>query len=138
MDDTRIKKDNLLTSLPNEWHEDLFPHIQKQVNDSHCKLVVLDDDPTGTQTVHNLPVLTEWSVESLCRELTNEYHAFYVLTNSRSLPLSEARSLNAEIGKKVGFEYAEQFLRITLKEPKSDSPERLKPANKPKEHGSDG
>ena len=27
------------------------------------KVVVLDDDPTGTQTAHDVPVLTSWSPE---------------------------------------------------------------------------
>lgn len=32
-------------------------------------LVVLDDDPTGTQTVHSVPVLAEWSVDILIKEV---------------------------------------------------------------------
>lgn len=32
-------------------------------------LVVLDDDPTGTQTVHSVSVLAEWSVDSLAKEV---------------------------------------------------------------------
>ena len=61
-------------------------------------MVVLDDDPTGTQTVHGLPVLTDWSVEMIVAELQNDLPAFYILTNSRSLPLPDAQKLNAEIG----------------------------------------
>ena len=33
-------------------------HRQNQKNSK--TLVVLDDDPTGTQTVHDVEVLTEW------------------------------------------------------------------------------
>ena len=29
------------------------------------KLVVLDDDPTGVQTVHDVYVYTDWSMESI-------------------------------------------------------------------------
>ena len=61
----------------------------------------MDDDPTGTQTVHGLPVLTQWSVESLRAELLNDFPAFYILTNSRSLPLSEAYAVNAQIGRNL-------------------------------------
>ncbi len=61
-------------------------------------MVVLDDDPTGTQTVHGIPVITEWSAETLEAELTDALPAFYILTNSRSLPSAEARSMNKEIG----------------------------------------
>ena len=78
--------------------EDLREEIKEKITRSGRKVVVLDDDPTGTQTVHGLPVLTEWSVASLREELLTDTPAFYILTNSRSLPLSEAQSLNAEVG----------------------------------------
>ena len=93
-----INKDNLLASLPKEWPDNLLPEIQHQIKISKHKVVVLDDDPTGTQTVHNLPILTEWSVETLSRELVSDLVAFYILTNTRSMPLSKAQSLNTEIG----------------------------------------
>jgi uncharacterized protein YgbK (DUF1537 family) len=94
----RIKKSELLSSLPGEWPVDLRPEIQRQVNESHCKIVVLDDDPTGTQTVHGIPVLTDWSAETLQAELANDLPAFYILTNSRSFTLDVAQSINTEIG----------------------------------------
>ena len=93
-----INKDNLLASLPKEWPDNLLPEIQYQIKISRHKVVVLDDDPTGTQTVHNLPILTEWSVETLSRELSSDLVAFYILTNTRSMPLPKAQSLNTEIG----------------------------------------
>ena len=97
----RLSKDQLLNSLPPEWPQDLRPAIRKQIKADGRKVVVLDDDPTGTQTVHGLPVLTEWSVEMLAAELQNDLPAFYILTNSRSLPLPEAQKLNADIGYKL-------------------------------------
>jgi uncharacterized protein YgbK (DUF1537 family) len=60
-------------------------------------LVVLDDDPTGTQTVYDVPVLTTWDVEALRAEFARELPCFYLLTNSRSLPPKAARELNLEI-----------------------------------------
>jgi uncharacterized protein YgbK (DUF1537 family) len=54
-----------------------------------AKIVVLDDDPTGTQTVHSVPVLTEWSVPLLVAELTAPGSCFYILTNSRAFPAPE-------------------------------------------------
>ena len=77
---------------------DLLPQIQKQVKASKCKVVVLDDDPTGTQTVHSIPVLTDWPVEALQAELSTDLPAFYILTNSRSFTLEVAQSINREIG----------------------------------------
>lgn len=63
-----------------------------------AKIVVLDDDPTGTQTVHDIPVLTEWSVPSLVAELTAPERCFYILTNSRARNASRACEINREIG----------------------------------------
>lgn len=55
-----LNKDSVLQSLPPEWPEDPIYEIQR-LNQSNSKiLVVLDDDPTGTQTVHDIEVLTEW------------------------------------------------------------------------------
>jgi uncharacterized protein YgbK (DUF1537 family) len=94
-------KNELLNSLPEVWPVELLPAIQEQVKASRRKVVVLDDDPTGTQTVHGIPVLTEWSVDSIRAELANELPAFYILTNSRSLPLGQAQRLNAEIARNL-------------------------------------
>ena len=91
-------KVEFVASLPEEWSDDLLPEIQQQVKASGRKVVVLDDDPTGTQTVHSIPVLTEWPVEALRAELANDLPAFYLLTNSRSWPLAEAEAMMVEIG----------------------------------------
>ncbi|MCP4360629.1 MAG: hydroxyacid dehydrogenase, partial [Chloroflexi bacterium] len=101
MEHNRIKKDELLNTLPPEWPVDLLPEIWAQIEAGKRKVVVLDDDPTGTQTVHGIPVLTKWSVESLRAELANDLPAFYLLTNSRALPLAGARELNTEIGRNL-------------------------------------
>lgn len=58
-------------------------------------IVVLDDDPTGTQTVHDIHILTEWSQDQL--EEAFREHVFYILTNSRSMPGDIAYQLVHEI-----------------------------------------
>ncbi len=99
---TRINKQAIFDNLPPEWPEELFSEIRRWVVARRQKVVVLDDDPTGTQTVHSVPVLTEWPVKALRDALADDNTtAFYLLTNSRSLPLSEARELNAEIGRNL-------------------------------------
>lgn len=92
-----LKKDTLLSTLPPEWPEDLLPSIQVLIKESKTKVVVLDDDPTGTQTVHNVPVLTEWSLDSLETVLSEPEAIVYILTNSRSVSLSAAQAMNREI-----------------------------------------
>ena len=87
-----------LTALPPIWPQDLLPRIQASLSGA-AKVVVLDDDPTGTQTVYDVPVLTTWAVDDLARELSAPGAVFYILTNSRSLPLPAAQQLIAEIGR---------------------------------------
>jgi uncharacterized protein YgbK (DUF1537 family) len=120
LENQRIQKNELLDHLPDEWPQDLRPAIKKQVNAGGRKVVVLDDDPTGTQTVHSLPVLTEWSVPTLRAEFENQLPAFYILTNSRSFTLSIAQKINAEIGHNL-FEAAQQAGREFVVVSRSDS-----------------
>src|SRR5919204_885343 len=82
----RIKKSALFAQLAPEWNANVMPDVRERVLASRCKVVVLDDDPTGTQTVYGLPVLTDWSVAALQAEFASEMTAFYILTNSRSFP----------------------------------------------------
>jgi len=65
-------------------------------------LVVLDDDPTGTQSVADLPVLTRWDVEDFAWAFAHIAQstakpAVYVLTNTRSLDPAEAAARNEEV-----------------------------------------
>ena len=85
-------------ALPPLWPHPLEAALAQARAALDHKVVVLDDDPTGTQSVHGVPVLSEWRVESLVRELGGDYPAFYLLTNSRSLPAGEARVLTREVG----------------------------------------
>ncbi|MFC6066973.1 four-carbon acid sugar kinase family protein [Streptomyces ochraceiscleroticus] len=61
------------------------------------RLVVLDDDPTGTQTVADVPVLTSWTVDDLRWALRQDSSAFFVLTNTRSLSAEDAAARNREV-----------------------------------------
>ncbi|KDP25980.1 hypothetical protein JCGZ_22710 [Jatropha curcas] len=92
-----LVKETVLRSLPPEWPLDPIDDICR-LNKSNSKtLVVLDDDPTGTQTVHDTEVLTEWSVESLVKEFKKKTVCFFILTNSRSLSSEKASELIKDI-----------------------------------------
>lgn len=99
MNETVLDLATTLAHLPAPWPVDLLPGIQAQLAAGGRKLVVLDDDPTGTQTVHHVPVLTTWEADALAAELAAPGPVFYILTNSRSLPLPEAQALNVAIGR---------------------------------------
>ena len=76
---------------------DALERIRERVVAQGRKIAVLDDDPTGTQTVHGVPVLTTWSVEDLRWALEQPSPTFYILTNSRSFPEDEAAAMNREV-----------------------------------------
>ncbi|GGL94635.1 four-carbon acid sugar kinase family protein [Nakamurella endophytica] len=61
------------------------------------RLVVLDDDPTGTQTVRDLPVLTRWGTDDIRWALRQQTAGFFVLTNTRSLSAQAAADRNREV-----------------------------------------
>lgn len=86
-------KAELLAGLPPE------PDIAPQP--AAAKVVVLDDDPTGTQTVHGIPVLTMWEQSALEAELRAPEPCFYILTNSRAFPAPKACAINHAIGENL-------------------------------------
>ncbi len=101
MNPVPVDKATLLQQLPDPWPVDLLPAIRRQSAINARVLVVLDDDPTGTQTVYDLPVLTEWTIDALHAEFQRGTPTFYILTNSRALPLPAAQALNAEIAENL-------------------------------------
>jgi uncharacterized protein YgbK (DUF1537 family) len=61
------------------------------------RVVVLDDDPTGTQTVRDLPVLTRWTVDDIRWALRQDVPGFFVVTNTRSLAPADAAARDREV-----------------------------------------
>ncbi len=91
----------ILSSLPTIWLEDLLPAIRSEITQNPISVVVLDDDPTGTQTVYDIPVITNWKLQSIIDEFERRTGLFYLLTNSRSLPTKRAVDLASEIGANI-------------------------------------
>ncbi len=60
-------------------------------------LLVIDDDPTGSQSVAGIPVLTSWRESDFEWAFGQGAPAVFVLTNSRSVDESTAKSLNEEV-----------------------------------------
>ncbi|OKH26861.1 Hrp-dependent type III effector protein [Hydrococcus rivularis NIES-593] len=64
---------------------------------SKPKIIVLDDDPTGSQTVHSCLLLMRWDVETLRLGLADDSPIFFVLTNTRALTPDKAASVTREV-----------------------------------------
>ena len=92
----------LLANLPPEPDEaSIFAGIQQAVAESKRKLVVIDDDPTGTQTVHDIELFTTWDAPMLAEALQDESRLFYLLTNSHSMPENDAVQLNRQTARQL-------------------------------------
>ncbi len=82
----------------------------------HKKLVVLDDDPTGVQTVHDVSVYTDWEEESIRKGFEEKESMFFILTNSRSFSVEETTKAHLEIAArvaKVAGELGQDFMIIS-------------------------
>src|SRR5439155_12960101 len=79
----------LMAGLPPQASEaDLFADLRHALGRAPRPLVVIDDDPTGVQTVHDTQVLLSWSNAELRAQMARAEDVFFVLTNSRSMPAS--------------------------------------------------
>ncbi|MDF2891868.1 MAG: hypothetical protein K0R80_2235 [Clostridia bacterium] len=63
------------------------------------KIVVLDDDPTGVQTVHDVSVYTSWDMEAITSGFNEDNSIFFILTNSRGFTKEETVKVHAEIAR---------------------------------------
>ena len=66
------------------------------MEDVRWKLVVLDDDPTGIQTVRGCLLVTQWDDASVRQGFEDEQPFFYILTNTRAMTRQEAERVTRE------------------------------------------
>lgn len=63
----------------------------------YTKIIVLDDDPTGSQTVHSCLLLTRWDVETLHEAMLDSSPLFFILTNTRGMDANRAADITREV-----------------------------------------
>lgn len=85
------------------------------------KIIVLDDDPTGSQTVHSCLLLTRWDVPTLTLALRDSSPIFFVLTNTRALPPDQALAVTQEVCRNLLVALAETQTTEYLVVSRSDS-----------------
>jgi len=61
------------------------------------KFVVIDDDPTGSQTVHDCLLLLKWDCSTLVKGFESKSNLFFILANTRSLSENDAKLTIEEI-----------------------------------------
>jgi uncharacterized protein YgbK (DUF1537 family) len=85
------------------------------------KIIVLDDDPTGSQTVHSCLLLMQWDVETLRFGLTDDSPIVFILTNTRALTPEEAREVTVEVCQNLKQAIAAEKIENFLVVSRSDS-----------------
>lgn len=63
------------------------------------RTAVLDDDPTGSQSVHGVSVVTALDADEYAAALADPGSTCFILTNTRSLDESDAAALNLAAGR---------------------------------------
>ncbi len=71
--------------------------FERNLEELNQKVIVLDDDPTGTQTVKDLYVITSFDEASIREGFESENNMFYILTNSRALNESDTKELHQHL-----------------------------------------
>lgn len=98
---TPLSLDELRKSIATLPVRNLRPLIRERRQVRPWVIAVLDDDPTGTQTVYDANVYLSWTVELLVEEMREGPGLFFLLTNSRALPEVDAVRLAVRIGQEL-------------------------------------
>ena len=88
-----------LPTIPSE--EDVDDLLREELKNFNRKIVVLDDDPTGTQTINNTYVFTHWRLQDIEEGFSDSRNIFYVLTNSRSFTKKHTIEVHRKIVENV-------------------------------------
>ncbi len=81
--------------------------LDTEAAESGRKIIVLDDDPTGVQTVHDVHVYTNWEEESIRRGFNEQNALFFILTNSRGFTEEQTIEAHRTIARRVAKVAAE-------------------------------
>ena len=95
----QIRSADVLANFPQVDEEKLnaLAPLAAEAAASNRKIIVLDDDPTGVQTVHDIYVYTDWTIESLRKGFAAPEKLFFILTNSRGFTVAETTKAHREI-----------------------------------------
>ena len=97
----KVLKEELFKDIPAGDEERVDTMLAKEREDFHKKIIVLDDDPTGVQTVNGIHVYTDWSEESIAAGFAEEQDMFFILTNSRAFSAQYTKEVHQTIAERV-------------------------------------
>ncbi|SFR87702.1 four-carbon acid sugar kinase family protein [Anaeromicropila populeti] len=90
--------------------------LAEEVKKSKKKIIVLDDDPTGVQTIHDISVYTDWSKESIRKGFMEKSKMFFILTNSRGFTVEQTTKAHIEIAETIdetAGEFQQEYMIVS-------------------------
>jgi uncharacterized protein YgbK (DUF1537 family) len=96
-----LKKQFELNRYPDYDLNQVNSKLEEALSDFNKKIIVLDDDPTGIQTVQGVSVYTDWSIESIRQGFDESNTMFFILTNSRGLTAVQTTTLHSNIATNI-------------------------------------
>lgn len=101
MRDVNVLNKDILEQFPVLDEKRLDGMLKEELEKSKKKIIVLDDDPTGVQTVHDVSVYTDWSEESIRAGFKEASVMFYILTNSRGFTVDQTVTCHTKIMERI-------------------------------------
>lgn len=107
---------DILNAIPKADSKVIQSAYEQALSSFQHKVIVLDDDPTGIQTVHGVSVFTDWSEESIEAGFLEDSRMFFILTNSRSMTEKETAAAHETIAAtivKVAERLNQEFIIVS-------------------------
>lgn len=100
----KVSKEALFAKIPAVDEAAVDAALANERTGFDRKIIVLDDDPTGVQTVNGIHVYTDWSKESIAAGFAEENAMFFILTNSRAFQAAQTGAEHWKIAERVAAE----------------------------------
>lgn len=109
----KILKSELFDKIPSVDEQKFHAELKAALKNFNKKIVVLDDDPTGVQTVNGISVYTDWTEESIAAGFAEENSMFFILTNSRAFSAEKTRDEHKKIAERICAAANRDFIVIS-------------------------
>lgn len=97
----KVLKSELFANIPNVDEKFFHAELSAALKNFPRKIVVLDDDPTGVQTVNGISVYTAWTDADIEAGFAEENSMFFILTNSRAFSVEQTRDEHKKIAERI-------------------------------------
>ena len=97
----KVLKSALFATIPRVDENFYRNELAAALKNFSRKIVVLDDDPTGVQTVNGISVYTDWTDDSIAAGFAEVNPMFFILTNSRAFSEDVTRAEHKKIAERI-------------------------------------